>query len=168
MLDSFGFGITSLICSFGHATPSLLSKIIKIIFILCCKTYLFEPWGWLCTYYLFTNWYFVIKTVWFQRSKFSKVNKIIYNSISDTCLIVFVPKLPIKWSVFEQKTSFKLHKVSGKQIESGSIHSLILAAWRHRKSMLNKPTKFKLIKLRQHMSLIVHRNSMMYGDICHS
>ncbi len=51
----------------------------------------------------FYHWYFVIETLLFQHSNFSKVDKMIYNSISDTCLIVFAPKLTIKWSVFEPK-----------------------------------------------------------------
>ncbi len=34
---------------------------------------------------------------------------------------------------FWAKTSFKLHKMSGKQIESSSIHNLILTTWRHEK-----------------------------------
>ncbi len=34
-------------------------------------------------------------------------------------------------------------------------------------SMLNKPAKFKLIKLRQLMLPIAHRDSPSYGEICH-
>ncbi len=37
VLVSFGCGIMSLLSSFGHHTPVLLNKIIKIIFILCTK-----------------------------------------------------------------------------------------------------------------------------------
>ncbi len=33
--------------------------------------------------------------------------------------------------------------------------------------MLNRPTKFKFIKLWRHMTTIAHEDSTRYGDICH-
>ncbi len=46
----------------------------------------------------------VIKSVWFQHSKFSKVAKMIYNSISDACSVVSVPKLAIESLEFDQNS----------------------------------------------------------------
>ncbi len=46
--------------------------------------------------------HFVIKSVRFQHSKFSKVTKIIYNSISDACLVIFAPNLAIESIEFVQ------------------------------------------------------------------
>ncbi len=56
-------------------------------------------------FYWLTCWYFIIKTVGFHLKFFSKVDKMIYNSFLDTCWIMFAPKLPIKWSVFDQMHS---------------------------------------------------------------
>ncbi len=53
----------------------------------------------------------MIKTVRFQRKNSSKVDKKnLYNSILDTCSIVFAPKSAAKWHVFLQKLSLKLNK----------------------------------------------------------
>ncbi len=46
-------------------------------------------------------------------------------------------QIAYKMISFWAKTLFKLHKVSGQQIESGSIHCLILAVWRLRKLCRN-------------------------------
>ncbi len=137
MLNSFGCDIMSLLSSFGRGMPCLLWKIMKIIFIWCWKAYIYELWGWPCTYFCFTRWYFMIKTVQFQHSNICKVDKMIYNSISDICPMVFAPKLSVKWSFFWAKTSFKLYKMPGKKIESSSTHSLILTTWNHRKLYRN-------------------------------
>ncbi len=47
------------------------------------------------------QWHFMIKSIWFQHSKLSKVAKMIYNSISDACLIVW-PNLAIQSLEFDQ------------------------------------------------------------------
>ncbi len=147
VLDSFGRGITSLLSSFGHVTPCLLSKIIKIIFISCWKAYhLYEIWGWLWTYYHFARWYFI-------RSNFSKVDK---NDIQfhlgymlDCICIQYCPKIVRFWS----KSSFKLQKCPVNKLKvvaftaSFSPHDVIESCVEIFASMLNSPTKFKLIKL---------------------
>ncbi len=45
--------------------------------------------------------HFVIKSVPFQHLKFSKVAKMIYNSISDVCSVIFVPNLAIQSLEFD-------------------------------------------------------------------
>ncbi len=56
--------------------------------------------------YGMTCWYSMIKSVWFYLKIFfpkqAKVDKKIYNSFLHTCLIVCVPKLLIKWYVFDK------------------------------------------------------------------
>ncbi len=70
------------------------------IFILSYKksTIAWEHWNRFCL----RQCYFVLKSVWFQHSKFSKVAKMIYNSISDVCLVVFVPNLALDSIEFDQ------------------------------------------------------------------
>ncbi len=48
-------------------------------------------------FYQLTHWYFVIETICFHLKIFSKVDKIIYNSFLDACLIIFVPKTPVEF-----------------------------------------------------------------------
>ncbi len=48
--------------------------------------------------------HFMFKSVWFQHSKISNVAKIIYNSISDVCLVVFVYNLAVKSLEFDQNS----------------------------------------------------------------
>ncbi len=65
------------------------------IFFALGKTYKnTEPASW--------KWDFVIKSFWFQRSNYFKGAKIIYNFISNVCLIVFVHKLAIQSLEFNQ------------------------------------------------------------------
>ncbi len=74
---------------------------------------------------------------WFQPSKFLKL--IVWYTIpsqihAQTYLHPNCPQNVFFSSLFfKAKTSFKLHKMFSKQIESSSIQSLILAAWRHGK-----------------------------------
>ncbi len=63
----------------------------KNIYFVCRKTYHCQR----TLNQLWLRWHFVIKSVWFQHSKFSKVAKMIYNSISDVCPVVFAPSLDI-------------------------------------------------------------------------
>ncbi len=49
-------------------------------------------------------WHFLIKSVWFQHSKFSKVAKVTYNSASDVCLVIFVHNLPVQPLEFDQNS----------------------------------------------------------------
>ncbi len=64
---------------------------------------------------------FVIKAVRFQHSNFSKFDKMIYNSISDTCTVVFAPELPVKWYVFEQKHHSNSTKCPVNKLKAGAL-----------------------------------------------
>ncbi len=55
---------------------------------------------------------FVIKNVRFHCSQFSKVAKMIYNSISDACMIIFVSNLAIQSLEFGQKLHANFTKTS--------------------------------------------------------
>ncbi len=118
--------------------------------------------------------YFVIKTVQFQHSNFFKVDKIIYNSISDTCSIVIVHKLHMIWFVFEQKLCSNSTKCLVNVLKAAAFTAsfsqcdVIESCVEILASMLNRVTKFKLIKLWQYMSLIEHWGNTRYGDICHT
>ncbi len=76
-------------------------NVLKSIYFVLRKTYHYQrTLNWLCL-----RWCnFVIKTVWFQLSKFSKVVKIIYNSISDACLVIFAPYLAVESLEFDQNS----------------------------------------------------------------
>ncbi len=52
-----------------------------------------------------TQWNFMIKSVWLQHSNLSKLDKMIYNSISDACPIIFVPNLAIQSLEFDWNVS---------------------------------------------------------------
>ncbi len=77
----------------------------------------------------------------------------IYKSISDTCSIIFVLKFPIKWSVFEQKHHSNSTKCPVNKLKvtaftaSFSPRDIIESCVEILASMLNRPAKFKPIKL---------------------
>ncbi len=81
----------------------------------------------------------------FSIQTFSKVDKMI-----DTCLIVFGPKLPVKWPVFLPQTSFKVHKMSPPAILlKQKVTCLVGDVIKNRVLCCSRPAKFKLIIFRR-------------------
>ncbi len=99
LLSSFGRGITSLLSSFGRGTPCLLSKWWKY-YSFCVQKPTYMNNGDDLHLLPFHTLIFCIKNSRFQHSNFSKLDKMIYNSMSDTCSIIFVPKMGVKWYFF--------------------------------------------------------------------
>ncbi len=112
----------------------------------------------------------------------------IYNSISDTCSIVFVLKLPIKWSVFDQKhrsnsTKCPVNKLKATlftasfspcDIIESCVEILASISEQAREIQTDKTREAyvtdstqKQDKLSQHVLPIAQRGRTSYGNICH-
>ncbi len=57
-------------------------------------------------------WHFVIKSIQFQCSKFSKVAKMIYNSILNACSVVLVLNLAKQSLIFDHKLCANVTKIN--------------------------------------------------------
>ncbi len=93
----------------------------------------------------------------------------LYKITSDRCLIVFARKM-VRFCAKHHSNSTKclVNKLKVPAFTSSfSSRDVIESCLEILASILNRPAKFKLIKLRWHMSLKAHRESTRYGDICH-
>ncbi len=169
MIDSFGCGVMSLLSSFGCGTPCLLSKIMTKFIYCPKKNYRYEVSGTTAP-----DTVSPANISWLKLSHYSfhTFLKLINWHTIPSQIRARLAKLPVKWSVFEQKHHSNFTKCLVNKLKAAAFTASFLlcdvieSCVEILVVVLNRPAKFKLIKLWRLMSLISHRDRPSYGDIC--